>query len=70
MLNSAINFALGFFGHPLEGKYQQSITIEADGASDFTVSYPLYLITFYLVQQYFGPVRYVSDLVGNRLDFS
>lgn len=30
MLHSAINFALGFFGHPLDGKYQQSITIEAE----------------------------------------
>ncbi|KAG7086094.1 hypothetical protein E1B28_003609 [Marasmius oreades] len=29
MLHSALNFALGFFGLPLEGKYQQSITIEA-----------------------------------------
>ncbi|KAF9559236.1 phytase [Agrocybe pediades] len=28
MVNSAANFALGFFGHPLEGKYQQSITLE------------------------------------------
>jgi hypothetical protein len=33
MLNSAINFALGFFGYPLDGKYQQSITIEANGVS-------------------------------------
>jgi hypothetical protein len=29
MLYSALNFALGFFGYPLEGKYLQSITIEA-----------------------------------------
>ncbi|KAK7037570.1 hypothetical protein VNI00_011062 [Paramarasmius palmivorus] len=29
MLHSALNFALGFFGYPIEGKYQQSITIEA-----------------------------------------
>lgn len=29
MLNSAVNFALGFFGHPLDGKYQQSITLES-----------------------------------------
>lgn len=56
MLNSAINFALGFFGHPLEGKYQQSITIEADGVSEFTVfsfSSPHHIS---LVQQHFGPV--------------
>ena len=31
MLSSALNFALGFFGYPLDGKYQQSITIEAKG---------------------------------------
>ncbi|KAH9847991.1 phosphoglycerate mutase-like protein [Lenzites betulinus] len=31
MLSSALNFALGFFGHPLEGKYQQLITIEDHG---------------------------------------
>jgi hypothetical protein len=31
MLYSALNFAVGFFGLPLEGKYQQSITIEAPG---------------------------------------
>ncbi|KAG1782255.1 histidine phosphatase superfamily [Suillus placidus] len=29
MLNSAQNFALGFFGYPLEGQYQQQIMIEA-----------------------------------------
>jgi hypothetical protein len=33
MLQSALHFAVGFFGLPLEGKYQQSITIEADGVS-------------------------------------
>ncbi|KAG1741993.1 phosphoglycerate mutase-like protein [Suillus lakei] len=31
MLNSAQNFALGFFGYPLEGQYQQQIMIEAKG---------------------------------------
>ncbi len=31
MLYSALNFAMGFFGLPVEGKYQQSVTIEADG---------------------------------------
>ncbi|KAJ3566101.1 hypothetical protein NP233_g7216 [Leucocoprinus birnbaumii] len=31
MLASARNFALGFFGWPYEGKYQQSITIESAG---------------------------------------
>ncbi|ESK92182.1 acid phosphatase [Moniliophthora roreri MCA 2997] len=29
MLHSALNFAIGFFGYPFEGQYQQSITIEA-----------------------------------------
>lgn len=31
MLNSALNFAMGFFGLPIEDKYQQSITIEQEG---------------------------------------
>ncbi|KAJ6613339.1 histidine phosphatase superfamily [Mycena sp. CBHHK59/15] len=31
MLASALNFAIGFFGYPFEGQYQQSITIEAKG---------------------------------------
>lgn len=33
MLASAVNFALGFFGWPLDGKYEQVITIEASGVS-------------------------------------
>ena len=28
MLHSALNFAVGFFGLPIEGKYLQSVTIE------------------------------------------
>lgn len=35
MLNSAMNFAIGFFGYPFEDQYQQSITIEADGVSTY-----------------------------------
>ncbi|KAJ3567696.1 hypothetical protein NP233_g6194 [Leucocoprinus birnbaumii] len=31
MVDSAQNFALGFFGYPIEGQYQQSITIEENG---------------------------------------
>jgi hypothetical protein len=31
MLASAVNFALGFFAWPLDGKYEQVITIEAPG---------------------------------------
>ncbi|KAG5727396.1 3-phytase A [Termitomyces sp. T112] len=34
MLHSALNFAMGFFGYPLDGKYQQSITIESDGVNN------------------------------------
>ncbi|KAJ7849868.1 histidine phosphatase superfamily [Mycena olivaceomarginata] len=30
MLASAMNFAIGLFGYPFEGQYQQSITIEAN----------------------------------------
>ena len=39
MLSSALNFALGFFGYPLEGQYQQSITIEADGFNNTLAPY-------------------------------
>ncbi|KAG6900350.1 hypothetical protein C0993_011981, partial [Termitomyces sp. T159_Od127] len=39
MLYSALNFALGFFGYPLEGKYQQSITIEALNFSNSLAPY-------------------------------
>jgi len=31
MLASALNFAIGFFGYPFDGQYQQLITIEHDG---------------------------------------
>ncbi|KIK68812.1 hypothetical protein GYMLUDRAFT_36309 [Collybiopsis luxurians FD-317 M1] len=31
MLYSALNFAIGFFGYPLEGQYQQSTIIQEDG---------------------------------------
>lgn len=30
-----MNFALGFFGYPFDGQYQQSITIEANGVRLF-----------------------------------
>jgi hypothetical protein len=39
MYHSAINFALGFFGYPLEGKYQQSVTIEAPGFNNTLAPY-------------------------------
>jgi hypothetical protein len=35
MLASAMNFAIGFFGYPFEGQYQQSITIEEAGVRPF-----------------------------------
>ncbi|KAH8087891.1 phosphoglycerate mutase-like protein [Cristinia sonorae] len=39
MLASALNFAIGFFGYPFEGQYQQSITIEADGFNNTLAPY-------------------------------
>ncbi|EKM83174.1 hypothetical protein AGABI1DRAFT_33745 [Agaricus bisporus var. burnettii JB137-S8] len=39
MLASAMNFAIGFFGWPHEDKYQQSITIEADGYNNTLAPY-------------------------------
>ncbi|KLO12534.1 phosphoglycerate mutase-like protein [Schizopora paradoxa] len=39
MLYSALNFAMGFFGLPIEGKYQQSVTIEADGFNNTLAPY-------------------------------
>ncbi|KAL0070525.1 hypothetical protein AAF712_002358 [Marasmius tenuissimus] len=39
MLHSALNFAVGFFGLPLEGQYQQSITIEAPGFNNTLAPY-------------------------------
>ncbi|TFK25804.1 phosphoglycerate mutase-like protein [Coprinopsis marcescibilis] len=39
MLASALNFAVGFFGFPYDGQYQQSITIEADGFNNTLAPY-------------------------------
>lgn len=33
MWSSAMHFAIGFFGYPFEGQYEQSITIEHNGVS-------------------------------------
>lgn len=33
MWSSAMHFAIGFFGYPFEGQYEQSITIEHKGVS-------------------------------------
>lgn len=34
MWSSAMHFAIGFFGYPFEGKYEQSITIESHGINN------------------------------------
>ena len=43
---------MGFFGLPLEGKYQQSITIEEDGVR-LLIEKLYLLLTELAVQQYF-----------------
>lgn len=42
MLASALNFAIGFFGYPFDGQYQQSITIEAKGFNNTLAPYKTY----------------------------
>jgi len=32
---SALNFAIGFFGYPFDGQYEQSVTIESTGVRGF-----------------------------------
>ena len=32
---SALNFAIGFFGYPFDGQYEQSVTIESTGVREF-----------------------------------
>ncbi|OBZ66403.1 3-phytase A [Grifola frondosa] len=39
MLASALNFAIGFFGFPFEGQYQQSVTIEDPGFNNTLAPY-------------------------------
>ncbi|KAG2001830.1 hypothetical protein CC2G_004959 [Coprinopsis cinerea AmutBmut pab1-1] len=39
MLKSALNFAIGFFGYPLDGQYQQSIMIEEIGFNNTLAPY-------------------------------
>ena len=39
MLHSALNFAVGFFGLPIEGKYLQSVTIESQGYNNTLAPY-------------------------------
>ena len=64
MLASAMNFAIGFFGYPFDGQYQQSITIEADGvclptASTYFGEDPH--ISFLSVQQHPCPLQDVRS---------
>ena len=35
MLASALNFAIGFFGYPLDGKYEQSIILESKNVREY-----------------------------------
>lgn len=35
MLASARNFAIGFFGYPFDGQYEESITIEGGGVRGY-----------------------------------
>jgi len=46
MLASAMNFAIGFFGYPFDGQYQQSITVEADGVRSSNVNFVVQPFTF------------------------
>jgi hypothetical protein len=63
MLASALNFAIGFFGYPFQGKYQESITIEATGVRASLRPVPNYGLTFLAiaVQQYTRPIQDVSE---------
>ena len=36
MLASALNFAIGFFGYPLDGQYEQSIAIESSKVREYS----------------------------------
>jgi len=49
MWSSAMHFAIGFFGYPFEGQYEQSITIEYDGVSSqslFVIPISIYRYQF------------------------
>ena len=41
MHSSALNFAIGFFGYPFDGQYEQSVTIETTGVREFSRETPL-----------------------------
>lgn len=60
MLYSALNFAVGFFGLPIEGKYQQSVTIEADGVGLLYIAHSAakcsFVVVRIVVQQHALPI--------------
>jgi hypothetical protein len=60
MLASALNFAIGFFGYPFEGQYQQSITIE-EGGVRFSF---LFFFLFFFFYFCFRVSLFWIDLIG------
>jgi hypothetical protein len=63
MLASAMNFAIGFFGYPFDGQYQQSIIIEAPGVRSSSVSVLWYR------PSYFFPISSTTPLPLTRRVF-
>jgi hypothetical protein len=61
-----MNFAIGFFGYPFDGQYQQSITIEADGVRSSSVIFVVHTLTFLpyhiSVQQHPCPLQDVRSM--------
>ena len=53
MLHSALNFAVGFFGLPIEGKYLQSVTIEEKGVRN-TLLYHFVFAKGWLITEHFS----------------
>lgn len=58
MLASSTNFAFGFFGWPLDGKFLQEVTIESTGVSSQCL-YDDSVLTMFLVQQYTGSIHHL-----------
>lgn len=57
MLASALNFAIGFFGYPFAGQYEQSITIEGAGVREYPLDPALaFSLNSVLVQQHSCPL--------------
>ena len=59
MLHSAQNFAVGFFGYPIEGQYLQSITYEDRGVRLHTLSSNLFAYGGFVIldQQHSGAIH-------------